>query len=173
MFHGKEVIGLSDVDVENMYQNYAKPLYWFLLGLSHSPETAEELTAETFYQAIRCIKRYDGSCQLKTWLFQIGKNLWLKQCAKEKRDFHLIGQEASVECSYDPMDQIVDESEERITFYKKITSLDEPYKTVVYLRLASNLTFEEIGQVLNQSANWARVTYYRAKERLKTSYEKD
>ena len=49
--------------------------------------------------------------------------------------------------------------------------MDEPYRKVVYLRLASNLTFEEIGQILDQSANWARVTYYRAKERLKTSYE--
>ena len=67
------------------------------------------------------------------------------------------------------MDEIVDASEEKITFYKKVNRLDEPYRTVVYLRLASNLTFEEIGQILDQSANWARVTYYRAKERLKTS----
>lgn len=164
---------MSNVDVEDMYQNYAKPLYCFLLSLSHSPETAEELTAETFYQAIRCINRYDGSCQLKTWLFQIGKNLWMKQCAKTKRELHAISRDTPVEKAYDPMDQIVDEAEERLTFYKKVTSLDEPYKTVVYLRLAGNLTFEEIGQVLNQSANWARVTYYRAKERLKASYEKD
>ena len=47
------------VDVEEMYQNYAKPVYYFLLSLSHSPDIAEELTAETFYQAIRCINRYD------------------------------------------------------------------------------------------------------------------
>ena len=67
--------------MEEMYQQYAKPVYYFLLSLSHSPEMAEELTAETFYQAIRSIHRYDGSCQLKTWLFQIAKNLWLKQCS--------------------------------------------------------------------------------------------
>ena len=66
----------------------------------------------------------------------------------------------------------MDATEEKITFYKKINLLDEPYRTVMYLRLASNLTFDEIGQILDQSANWARVTYYRAKERLKASYEK-
>ena len=43
--------------MEEMYQQYAKPVYYFLLSLSHSPETAEELTAETFYQAIRSVHR--------------------------------------------------------------------------------------------------------------------
>lgn len=78
--------------MEEMYQQYAKPVYYFLLSLSHSPEMAEELTAETFYQAIRSIHRYDGSCQLKTWLFQIAKNLWLKQCSKAKRESDLFHQ---------------------------------------------------------------------------------
>ena len=43
--------------MEEMYQQYAKPVYYFLLSLSHSPEMAEELTAETFYQAIRSMQR--------------------------------------------------------------------------------------------------------------------
>lgn len=162
---------LKCIDIEDMYQNYAKPVYYFLLSLSHSAETAEELTAETFYQAIRSIHRYDGSCQLKSWLFQIAKNLWLKQCVKVKRESAILCQNAENESGLESLDQIIDAAEEKITFYKKVNLLDEPYKTVVYLRLASNLTFEEIGQILDQSANWARVTYYRAKERLKASYE--
>lgn len=159
------------IDVEEMYQHYAKPVYYFLLSLSHSPEAAEELTAETFYQAIRSIHRYDGTCQLKTWLFQIAKNVWLKQCSKAKRETNAPGQDTSHESSYDPVDEYMDASEERITFYKRVNLLAEPYRTVVYLRLSGNLTFQEIGQILDQSANWARVTYYRAKERLKASYE--
>lgn len=154
-----------------MYQHYAKPVYYFLLSLSHSPEAAEELTAETFYQAIRSIHRYDGSCQLKTWLFQIAKKLWLKQCSKAKRESDFLCQETSCESAGDLMEEVLEESEERIAFFKKINQLEEPHRTVVYLRLASNLSFEEIGRILDQSANWARVTFYRAKERLKASYE--
>ena len=73
---------------------------------------AEELTAETFYQAIRSIHRYDGSCQLKTWLFQIAKNLWLKHCSKAKRETDFFHQNTPCECTSDPMDEIVDASEE-------------------------------------------------------------
>ena len=163
---------MKRIDIEEMYQHYAKPVYYFLLSLSHSPEIAEELTAETFYQAIRSIHRYDGSCQLKTWLFQIAKHLWLKQSSRMKRETSTLCQDISNKSAYDFLDQVMDATEEKITFYKKINLLDEPYRTVIYLRLASNLTFDEIGQILDQSANWSRVTYYRAKERLKASYEK-
>ena len=54
-----------------------------------------------------------------------------------------------------------------------VSALDEPYKTVVFLRLASDLTFQEIGQILDKNGTWARVIYYRAKERLKKLYEKE
>lgn len=37
----------------------------------------------------------------------------------------------------------------------------------MYLRLFVNLNYEEIGLVLNKSANWARVTFFRGKEKLK------
>lgn len=39
--------------------------------------------------------------------------------------------------------------------------------------LASDLTFQEIGQILDKNGTWARVIYYRAKERLKKLYEKE
>ena len=37
----------------------------------------------------------------------------------------------------------------------------------MYLRLFGNLSFREIGEVLNQTENWARVMYYRGKEKLR------
>ena len=66
-----------------------------------------------------------------------------------------------------PAAEAAERSETLVALYRKINALDEPYRTVVYLRLAGDLTFEEIGRVLDHTGNWARVTYYRAKERLK------
>jgi RNA polymerase sigma-70 factor (ECF subfamily) len=36
-------------------------------------------------------------------------------------------------------------------------------KQVVELRILSDFSFKEIGQILGKSENWARVTFYRAK----------
>lgn len=162
---------LAGLNADAMYQEFAKPVYCYLLRLSRSAQTAEELTQETFYQAVKSISRYDGSCQLKSWLFQIAKHLWYQEIAKRKQE---APNEDVLEhtAAKDAIESEFEEHEQRIRLYRQIQKLDEPYRSVIYLRLASDLSFEEIGQVLERPGNWARVTYYRAKERLK-QFEKD
>ena len=63
-------------DMSQIYQQHAQTVYKFLLSQTHDPALAEELTQETFYQAIRSIHRFDGSCKNSVWLCQIGKHLW-------------------------------------------------------------------------------------------------
>ena len=41
------------------------------------------------------------------------------------------------------------------------------------LRIFGNLSFREIGEIMGKSENWARVSYYRAKERLKKEVEEN
>jgi RNA polymerase sigma-70 factor (ECF subfamily) len=50
---------------------------------------------------------------------------------------------------------------------RQIHELPEPGREVMYLRIFGGLSFAEIGQVLGKSENWARVTYYRVKEKLR------
>ena len=63
--------------MEEIYKEYAKTVYRFLLSRTHDADLAEELTQETFYQAIRTSGRYDGSSKVSTWLLGIAKNVLL------------------------------------------------------------------------------------------------
>ena len=161
---------MYNIDQESMYRLYAHPVYCFLFSLCHNAQLAEELTSETFYQAIRCINRYDGTCELKSWLFQIAKNVWRKEARRSAHAPKSIYEEKYAE-TYQ-IEDAVEESIDRIAFYKQVNSLEEPYRTVVYLRLSGDLTFDEIGQILDRTNNWARIIYYRAKEKLKKQNEK-
>lgn len=51
--------------------------------------------------------------------------------------------------------------------YHQIKALPNAHKEVVVLRLIADLSFREIGDLMGQSENWARVTFYRAKLKLK------
>ena len=62
-------------EAEEIYQKYAKTVYRYLLSLTNDEDLAEELTQETFYQAIRSSDRFDGSCKLTTWLCAIATNV--------------------------------------------------------------------------------------------------
>lgn len=50
---------------------------------------------------------------------------------------------------------------------KLVHGLTDPYREVIYLRLAANLSFAQIGEILGKSENWARVTFYRGKTKIK------
>jgi len=58
-------------------------------------------------------------------------------------------------------------NDEKIELFKKMQNLDEKTKEVIYLRLTGDLSFKEIGDILNKTENWARVTFYRGKQKLK------
>jgi len=61
------------LDMDSIYSEHAKLVYKFLISLCHETDTAEELTQETFYQAVRCANKYNGNCKVSTWLCQIAK----------------------------------------------------------------------------------------------------
>ena len=63
--------------MEEIYKEYAMTVYRFLLSRTHNEDLSEELTQETFYQAIRTVNRYDETCKVSTWLLGIAKNVLL------------------------------------------------------------------------------------------------
>ena len=65
------------------------------------------------------------------------------------------------------------EQEGRLTLLRQIHQLPELQREVVYLRAFGNLSFREIGDVLGKTENWARVTFYRSKEKLRTGGAED
>lgn len=76
-------------DLVELYKRYERPLYRFLLALTCGDEAmTEELVQETFYQAFLHIDQFEGRSQLLTWLCQIGKNAWLKECRRKNRYSH-------------------------------------------------------------------------------------
>lgn len=63
-------------------------------------------------------------------------------------------------------EDIVLRSMDTISLMQAIHRLPEPYREVLHLRLTADLSFKEIGQIMERTENWARVTYYRGKEKL-------
>ena len=60
-----------------------------------------------------------------------------------------------------------DINKDRVELMRKLHDLEEPYREVMYLRALGGLSFAEIGEIQGKSENWARVTFYRAKEKLR------
>ena len=155
-------------DMDAVYREHARTVYKFLLSQCHDSQLAEELTQETFYQAVKSIDRFDGSCKLSVWLCQIGRHLWYQQLRRKKRE--IPADDAAFELPLPSAEDEVISSAGHLDLLRKIHALPEPAREVVYLRSFGGLSFREIGDVLGRTETWARVTFYRSKERLKGGY---
>ncbi len=152
-------------DLEQIYQQHAQTVYKFLLAQSGDDQLAEELTQETFYQAVRSIDRFDGSCKISVWLCQIAKHLWYQHLRKQKREVPLSAEEMEIPIASTEARLL--EQQNQLDILRQIHTLPADSREVVYLRTFGNLSFREIGDVMGRSETWARVTFYRSKEKIK------
>ena len=150
--------------MEEIYQAHAQTVYRYLLSLTRDEMLAEELTQETFYQAIRTVNHFDGSCKISTWLCAIAKNCLQtyrrKHPPQDDADAADTRQSPSAEACY-----FADAGQTEIL--RVMQRIQPPTRDVLYLRLLGGLSFREIGDILSKTENWARVTFYRGKETLK------
>ena len=154
------------INIEEIYNEYFKVVYRYLFCLTRDSDKAEELTQETFYRAVQKIDTFEGNSKISSWLCKIAKNIYLDEIKKEKRKTELNEEVDIIDKDFDLEKQIISK-EDKISLYKKIHNLDSVTKEVIILRINGELSFKEIGLVFNKTENWARVTFYRGKQKLK------
>lgn len=153
-------------DFEAIYQAYFADVYRYALALSRDEQTAEEVTQETFVRAMTAIHGFRGQCQLRVWLCQIARNQYMSLCRERRR----FGQSAE-----EPGDEGIEEGfadrEAARRLHRLLHDLPEPYKEVFSLRTFGELPFAQIGELFGKTENWARVTYFRARQKLKEGFD--
>lgn len=158
------------LDMDAAYKDYANYVFKFLMTLCMEEHTAEELTQETFYQAVRTANKYDGSCKISTWLCQIAKHLWYQELDRRKKKQAEPLSELTAAESF-PSDgptpeQALSIKDEKMALFRRVHLLSDIEKEVVLLRLTGAFSFKEIGDIVEKTENWARVTFYRAKQKI-------
>jgi len=153
-------------DFEAVYRRYFADVYKYVLALSRDETTAEEVTQQTFFKALTAIDSFRGDCQLRVWLCQIARNQYLTLCRERKK---FTDREA------EPMDRGIEEGfadrDAARRLHVLLHDLPEPYKEVFSLRTFGELPFTQIGELFGKTESWARVTYFRARRKLKEEFD--
>lgn len=149
---------------QNVYEEYAQPVYRFLLSLTGNDDLAEELLSETFYQAFRHIDKFEGRCNLYTWLCQIGKNAWIKECRRNKRYSEIRLDDLVIPDDQPGLEEAVINREMYRKVLKALQNLKDPYRDVFILHAIGEVKLKEIAFIYEKTESWARVTYFRAKQ---------
>ena len=155
------------MDFEKLYNAFYMQVYSYLMTLSGNPHTAEEITQEVFFKAMKTKHPYRSSSGEQTWLCAIAKNTYIDECRKQARF-----QNADRELTDDRnMEKLLEDEGATLQIHRILHKLEEPYKEVFQLRVFGELSFRKIGQIFDKTEAWARVTYHRARLKIKERME--
>lgn len=154
---------------EEVYAVYFDDVYRYLLSLSGSESTAEELTSETFFRAMDALDRFRGECSVRVWLCQIAKNLYYSQLRREK----CLAPLEDCRIAEESHEEELEDHSEAARIQELLHALREPYKEVFMWRMYGEKSFRDIGALFGKTENWACVTYHRAKRMIREGLEDD
>ncbi|MGI6686237.1 MAG: RNA polymerase sigma factor [Bacillota bacterium] len=161
--------------IKMLYEFYKEAVFRFFLRMTGNREEAGELTQEVFFQACLSLYRFKGESTLKTWLFSIARNVFLKHLReKSKHKTINLGEELSYDelntQGLDPPADLLILKEERERIQKALAKLPENARTIIILKEFEQLSYEEIAGIFGQTVNWVRVNFFRAKKQLGQVY---
>lgn len=151
-------------DFEKIYLEYYDTVFQYVLSLCKDEQWAEELTQEAFFKALKNIGTFRGECKLSVWLCQIAKNTFYTSAKRQQR-------QVDYPLELIPTDEAIDQrllnKETAFNIHQLLHALEEPYKEVFWMRTFGELSFKEIGILFEKTESWARVTYHRAKMKIR------
>ena len=170
--------------LEKLFHMYYKEIYRYLYSLTHDASLSEDLASEVFLEVVKSIAAFRGEADIKTWMFSIARHKWIDYLRKKNRRAEtevlsdLVGEGTGPESkgkefsdSRGPEEQYLQkELLERV--YALLEEEPERTRSIVKLRM-EGYSFYEIGKNLNISESSARVIYFRAKEKIRQTLEKE
>ena len=156
-------------DLDEVYSKFRGTVTSYLLRLCGNQQLAEELTQETFYQAVRCIGRFDGKSSISTWLCSIARHLYYDYLRKQKPTVPVTDTIPSPE---DFTDRI-ENRDQAMHAHRVLHTLEEPFREVFTLRTFCDLSHSQIAELFGKSESWSRVTYFRARQMLQKAIRED
>lgn len=69
---------------EELYRQYYRQVYFYVLGLCRNEHVAEEITQDTFFKVLKKMDTFGGECRINVWITQIAKNTFYDYCRRKK-----------------------------------------------------------------------------------------
>ena len=152
------------LDFEMVFRENNQFIFRFLMKLCGDVSLAEELTQETFFRAYMNLPTLRNEDKAAAWLCQIAKNTYFAWFNEQKRK-QPISQPTPADSTPD-IAELFEEKELAGRAFSVLHALEEPYKEVFMLSVFGGLSLKDISAMFGKSESWARVTYYRAKQKI-------
>ena len=154
--------------IEGLYDEFHKDVYHFALYFTNNKQDAEDITQETFIKVLNNLQQLKDHTKQKAWILSIARNTAVDLIRKQKFIRFLpslIKQESMPNTSSTSSNLIVEEN--WVEIQKALLKIKPHYRSVIILRVLSELSLKDIAEALGCSEGKVRVDIHRALSKLK------
>lgn len=159
-------------EAEEFYKEYYPALVKYLCTLTGDMKISEDIAEDTFLKVFTSPGKYDEKCSVFSFLCTVGKNLYIDSLRKKRKEKSFD----DMSCDFPDKSNSFDNIEKKEISEKLLTYLDETdsiQKDIFLMRIYEELSYAEIGKILGKSENYARVIFYRTKNKLIEKLKED
>ncbi len=153
-----------------LFEKYHVKLYNFFLRLTQNKDISRDLTQNVFRRIISYRKSYDNKWKFKSWMYQIARNVHLKNYQKNKflkSDFHETEKlEIDTKSALEEMDM----ESKKNTLYEALNQLSPEQREILELSRFQGLKYQEISEITGNSVTAIKVKVHRAMHKLRELY---
>jgi len=147
---------------EELYNKYYKLVYGIAFCILKNKEDAEDVTQTVFTKIHTVDKNKLPISNEASWLYSTTKNEALTVLRKRNNNIEL-DDIFEIQAEDNKLNEIIDKD----SFNRLISKLDNKEKEIISLKIIGNLSFEQIGKILNEPTGTIKWRYYKAKNTLK------
>lgn len=166
---------------ETLVSRYEQRVFNLAMRMLHNVHDAEDVTQQTFLNALEHLEEFRGDASFATWLYRIATNAALKNLRK-KRGLPTVSLEESTELQEErdtiphpeyladwrqSPQELIQNNEVRALIQQALDELDEKHRLVFLLRDVEGLSVKETAQALGISEANVKVRLLRARLQLR------
>jgi len=167
----ENVKGGNLTEMSILFERYHLKLYNFFFRMGINRDISQDMTQNLFYRMIRYRHTYkEGAC-VKSWIYQIARNLHSDYCNGEKRKGDLFVKSGIFPSDIaETNDSYHEDDFERLDM--ALMTLSDTQRELIVLSRYQGLKYEEISSIVNQTVPAIKVSIYRAIRQLRCVYFK-
>jgi RNA polymerase sigma-70 factor (ECF subfamily) len=159
-----QLVERAKVDADafgELYDHYFGQIYRFVYSRLREQNTAEDVTSEVFFKALRAIHRYKPSGHpFSAWLYQISVNA-IADHYRSKRPESDLDAAAGVSDKQAPIDEQIARRDEAARVWAAIDSLPAQQRTAMTLKLGEDMKLAQIGEIMGKSEGAIKLLVHR------------
>ncbi len=166
----------------HLYDRYYSVVLNYVFRRTLDVALAEELTSNTFFNALRALGGYENRGKFLAWLYRIAGNEirlnWRARRKQHEGEARWRAELGRVRFATDraiatETEEVEEQARQFARLHEALSRLPERYQTILALRYFESLSCEEVAEVVGTKVGTVKSLIHRGLKQLRRQYEGD